>query len=313
MSGAKPLAQNTPEVLPRPDFHFTGNVGRTYLDSDLANFPQPVAAPSGAPNIVLLLVDDCGFGQYDTFGGGIPSPTMDRLAAEGVRFNHFHTTAVCSPTRAALLTGRNHHSAAFAGITEVATGYDGYTCILPKSCGSIGEVFRQNGYTTAWVGKNHNTPPWETSQVGPFDRWANGLGFDYFYGFNAGDMDHWNPVLYENRNLVPKSPDPDYHLTTDFADKAIAWVRQSKSIAPDRPYFLYLATGATHSPHTLLTSGSPSTKGSSITGGTRTAKQPSPARKNEAWCHRTRSLPNDRRGFRPGIASTMSSDAFTPG
>ncbi|MEZ4495326.1 MAG: arylsulfatase [Thermomicrobiales bacterium] len=242
-------AQGTPEILPRPDFHFAGNIGRTYLDSDPAKFPQPTKAPSGAPNIVLMLIDDCGFGQFDTFGGGIPSPTMDRLAAEGVRFNRFHTTALCSPTRAALLTGRNHHSAAFAGITEIATGYDGYTCILPRSCGSMGEVFRQNGYTTAWIGKNHNTPPWETSLAGPFDRWANGLGFDYFYGFNAGDMDHWNPVLYENRNLVPKSPDPDYHLTTDLADKAIAWVRQSKSIAPDRPYFLYLATGATHAPH----------------------------------------------------------------
>jgi len=239
----------TPTVLPRPDFRFPGAVGRTYPESDPAQFPQPVAAPAGAPNIVLLLIDDCGFGQYGTFGGGIPSPTMDKLAAEGLRFNRFHTTALCSPTRAALITGRNHHSASFAGITEVATGYDGYTCILPKSCGTIGEVLRQNGYMTAWIGKNHNTPPWDTSQAGPFDRWANGLGFDYFYGFNAGDMNHWNPILYENRNLVPASENPDYHLTTDLADKAIAWVRQTTSIAPGKPYFLYVATGATHAPH----------------------------------------------------------------
>jgi arylsulfatase A-like enzyme len=239
----------TPSVLPRPDFRFPGEVGRTYLDSDPAQFPQPVEAPKEAPNILLILIDDCGFGQYGTFGGGIPSPTMDKLAAEGLRYNRFHTTALCSPTRAALITGRNHHSAAFAGITEAATGYDGYTCILPKSCGTVGEVLRQNGYMTAWIGKNHNTPTWETSRAGPFDRWANGLGFDYFYGFNGGDMNHWNPILYQNRDLVPASTDPDYHLTTDLADQAIAWVREAKSIAPNRPFFLYVATGATHAPH----------------------------------------------------------------
>jgi arylsulfatase len=239
----------TPDVLPRPDFHFTGEVGRTYQDSDPAQFPQPVQPPAGAPNILLILLDDAGFGQFSTFGGGVPSPTMDRLAAEGVRYNRFHTTALCSPTRAALITGRNHHSASFAGITEMATGYDGYCCVLPKSCGTIGEVLRQNGYMTAWVGKNHNTPTWETSAAGPFDRWVNGLGFNYFYGFNGGDMNHWNPLLFENHNLVPASDDPDYHLTTDIAERAIAWVRKVKSIAPDKPYFLYVAPGATHAPH----------------------------------------------------------------
>lgn len=244
----------TPEVLPPPDFHFPGTVGRTYLESDPAQFPQMVQAPKGAPNIVLILIDDAGFGQFSTFGGGVPSPTLDKLAANGLRFNRFHTTALCSPTRAALITGRNHHSASFAGITEIATGYEGYTCILPRSCGTIGEVLRQNGYSTAWIGKNHNTPPWETSLVGPFDRWANGLGFDYFYGFNAGDMNHWNPTLFENRDLVPASKDPNYHLTTDIADHAIAWVRQMKSIAPDKPYFLYVAPGATHAPHHAPTS-----------------------------------------------------------
>ncbi len=144
----------------------------------------------------------------------MPSPTMDRLAKEGLRYNRFHTTALCSPTRAALITGRNHHSASFAGITELATGYDGYCCVLPRNCGTVGEVLRQNGYMTAWIGKNHNTPTWETSAAGPFDRWASGLGFDYFYGFMGGDMDHWNPVLYEDHNPGrPASDDPDYHLT----------------------------------------------------------------------------------------------------
>src|SRR5262249_23891018 len=239
----------TPSVLPRPDFHFSGNVGRTILDSDKPQFPQPVQPPKGPPNVVLILLDATGFWQYETFGGGIPSRTIQKLADEGLRYNRFHTTALCSPTRAALITGRNHHSTTFGIISEAATGYDGYTCVMPRSCGTVGEVLRQNGYMTAWIGKNHNTPRWEASAAGPFDRWANGLGFDYFYGFNAGDMNHWNPVLFENRNLVPASIDPNYHLTVDLADHAIGWVRKVKSIAPDRPYFLYVAPGANHSPH----------------------------------------------------------------
>jgi arylsulfatase len=244
-----PPTAGTPDVLPRPDFRFSGNVGRTILDSDKPQFPQPVQPPKGAPNVVLILLDDTGFGQYGTFGGGVPSPTIQKLADEGLRYNRFHTTALCSPTRAALITGRNHHSTTFGTISEAATGYDGYTCVLPRSCGTVGEVLRQNGYMTAWIGKNHNTPAWETSAAGPFDRWANGLGFDYFYGFNAGDMNHWNPILFENRNLVPASTDPNYHLTPDLADHAISWVRKVKSIAPDKPYFLYVAPGANHSPH----------------------------------------------------------------
>jgi arylsulfatase len=250
LSQDKPFpTANTSTVLPRPDFRFPGNVGRTYLDSDPPQFPQPVQAPKGAPNVVLILIDDAGFGQFSTFGGGVPSPTMDKLAAEGLRYNRFHTTALCSPTRAALITGRNHHSCAEGVIAEAASGYDGYTTILPRGCGTIGEVLRQNGYMTAWIGKNHNTPTWEASAAGPFDRWANGLGFDYFYGFNGGDMDHWHPVLYENRNLVSASTNPNYYLTTDLADHAIGWVRKVKSISPNRPFFLYVAPGATHSPH----------------------------------------------------------------
>jgi arylsulfatase A-like enzyme len=248
-SRSKTENAGTPLVLPPPDFEFNGRVGRTILDSDKPQFPQPAKAPQGAPNVVLILLDDTGFGQYSTFGGGIPSPTIQKLADQGLRYNRFHTTSLCSPTRAALITGRNHHSAATGIITEAATGYDGYTCVLPRSCGTVGEVLRQNGYMTAWIGKNHNTPAWETSAAGPFDRWANGLGFDYFYGFNAGDMNHWNPILFENRNLVPASTDPNYHLTPDLADKAISWVRKVKSIAPEKPYFLYVAPGANHSPH----------------------------------------------------------------
>ncbi|MFN7804031.1 MAG: arylsulfatase [Planctomycetaceae bacterium] len=249
VSAQQPAEGQSAKSLPRPDFKFPGKVGRTYKTSDPPQFPQPVKAPAGAPNIVLILLDDSGFGQYSTFGGGIPAPTLDKLAAEGLKYNRFHTTALCSPTRAALITGRNHHSASTGAITEAATGYDGYTCVLPHSCGTIGQVLQQYGYTTAWIGKNHNTPAWETSAAGPFDRWANGLGFDYFYGFNAGDINQWDPVLFENRNLVPRSKKPNYHLTEDLADQAIAWTRRVTSIAPDKPFFLYVAPGANHSPH----------------------------------------------------------------
>jgi len=238
-----------PVVLPRPDFRYQGSVGRTIAESDPPQFPAPQKAPPGAPNVVLILIDDAGFGQWGTFGGQISTPGLDRVARDGLRYNTFHTTALCSPTRAALLTGRNHHTAGTGVITETATGYDGYTGIIPRETGTVAEVLRQNGYATAWIGKNHNTPDWETSQAGPFDRWPNGLGFDYFYGFMGGDMDHWHPTLYENHNLVPVSSDPDYYLTTDLSDHAIAWLRQLRSLAPDKPYFLYLAPGATHAPH----------------------------------------------------------------
>jgi hypothetical protein len=214
--------------LPRPDFRFKGEVGRTFQDSDPATFPQIVRPPKGAPNIVVVLLDDVGFGQFSVFGGGVPSPNMEKLAAQGLRYNRFHTTALCSPTRAALITGRNHHVTGNGGITELATGYDGYTGIIPRSTSTVAEILRQNGYATAWVGRNHNTPIWETSEIGPFDRWANGLGFDYFYGFNAGDTSQYEPILYENRNRVPRSNDPDYHLSTDIADKSIAWLQRVK-------------------------------------------------------------------------------------
>jgi arylsulfatase len=236
-------------VLPRPDFHFHGNVGRTLAESDPPQFPQMVRPPAGAPNIVIILIDDAGYGQFGTFGGQTPTPGLDSLAAQGLRYTRFHTTALCSPTRAALLTGRNHHVAGTGVITEMATGYDGYTGLIPRSVGTIAQVLNQYGYATAWFGKNHNTPDWETSQNGPFDHWPSGLGFDYFYGFMGGDMDQWEPVLYENHNLVPRSTDPNYILNTDLSNHAISWLRRVRSIDPSKPYLLYMATGATHAPH----------------------------------------------------------------
>jgi arylsulfatase len=236
-------------VLPAPDFRYQGSVGRTIADSDPPQFPQPAKPPKGAPNIVYILIDDAGYGQFGTWGGQVPTPALDRVAKDGLRYTYFHTTALCSPTRAALLTGRNHHSTGNGVITEAATGYDGYTGMIGKSVGTIAEVLRQHGYATSWFGKNHNTPDWETSVNGPFDRWPSGLGFDYFYGFMGGDVDQWQPTLYENHELVPRSTKKDYILTVDLVDHAVTWLRRVRSISPDKPYFLYMSTGATHAPH----------------------------------------------------------------
>jgi arylsulfatase A-like enzyme len=247
--GAKTAAPKSTTTLPFEDFRFRGNIGRTIAESDPPEFPQPARPPKGAPNVVLILIDDAGYGQFGTFGGAVPTPALDRVAKDGLRFTRFHTTALCSPTRAALLTGRNHHVAGTGVITEAATGYDGYTGIIGKNVGTVAEVLRQHGYATSWFGKNHNTPDWETSQVGPFDRWPSGLGFDYFYGFMGGDVDQWHPTLFENHQLVPASTDPEYILTEDLVDKSINWLRRTRSIDSAKPYFLYMATGATHAPH----------------------------------------------------------------
>ncbi|MFN9861139.1 MAG: sulfatase-like hydrolase/transferase, partial [Pseudanabaena sp.] len=185
------------DTLPLPQPPFKGKIGTTYKESQ-PDFPKPIKAPAKAPNVLLVLLDDVGFGQTSAFGGLIETPNLDRLAARGLRYNQFHTTALCSPTRAALLTGRNHHSVSTGVITELASGYPGYTAILPRSAATIAEVLRDNGYNTAAFGKWHNTPDYETSAVGPFDRWPTNLGFDYFYGFLGGDTNQWSPNLVEN-------------------------------------------------------------------------------------------------------------------
>jgi arylsulfatase A-like enzyme len=243
------VAPQPASVLPFKPFHYTGTIGRTLAESDPPQFPQPVQPPKGAPNLLLILIDDAGYGQFGTFGGQVPTPSLDRVARNGLRFTRFHTTALCSPTRASLLTGRNHHSCGNGVITEAATGYDGYTGILGKDVGTFAEVLRQHGYATAWFGKNHNTPDWETSAAGPFDRWPSGLGFDYFYGFMGGDSDQWHPTLYENHQLVQPSTDPASILTKDLVDKATSWLRQIRSIDAEKPFLLYMAPGATHAPH----------------------------------------------------------------
>ncbi len=244
------------ELLPRPDQPFPGRIGLTYRDSQAAKPQLKIPATFGIenpPNILLVLIDDAGFGQTAPFGGAIPTPTLDRIAQNGLRYNRFHTTALCSPTRAALLTGRNHHSVGSGVIGEAGTGFPGYSGIIPASAGTFAEVLREYGYANAWFGKNHNVPDWETSLVGPFDRWADGLGFDYFYGFVGGDTDQFHPALVEGRKRIePPATSEDgspYHLTTDLADHAIRTFRASKAVAPQRPVFLYFAPGATHAPH----------------------------------------------------------------
>ncbi|MGY4225578.1 arylsulfatase A-like enzyme [Bradyrhizobium sp. USDA 4503] len=239
----------TDPVLPRPEPPFSGKIERTVKGS-VSDFPKSVEAPAGAPNVLLILTDDVGFSATSTFGGPIQTPNFQRLADSGLRYNSYHTTALCSPTRAALITGRNHHSVASGVITEFATGYPGYNSLVPKSAGSVGAVLKENGYNTSWFGKMHNVPDWMSSQAGPFDLWPNGLGFEYFYGFIGGDSDQWHPALYENTTPIePYLGDPTYILDRDLADKAIAWMRMQHALAPNKPWLLYYATGTAHAPH----------------------------------------------------------------
>ena len=236
-------------ILPIPDQPFKGKTGLRPSDS-VKDFPAEVKAPEGAPNILLILTDDVGFGASSTFGGPIPTPTMDRIANNGLRFNRFHTTALCSPTRAALLTGRNHHSVATGGIMEIGVGYPGYNTLTPQSKRGLGDILKLNGYNTAWFGKNHNVPDWHTSQAGPFDLWPTGLGFEYFYGFVGGDTSQWAPAIVENtRPIEPPHDDPNYNFDRDMSDKAIRWLRMQKAMAPDKPFFAYYAPGTAHAPH----------------------------------------------------------------
>ena len=241
-------------VLPYPDPPFKGVIGRTTADSK-ADFPQPVTAPKGAPNVLLILTDDVGFGASSAFGGPVPTPTLESLAARGLKYNRFNTTALCSPTRAALITGREQHNAHTGIIMERSLGYPGYDSVMPKSAGTIGEILRQNGYNTAWFGKNHNVPGWQSSAAGPFGLWPTGLGFEYFYGFIGGDTDQWDPTVFEN--TIPVEPKEaltgaaraNYNLDADLADKAVHYIQQQHSLAPDKPFFIYYAPGATHAPH----------------------------------------------------------------
>jgi arylsulfatase A-like enzyme len=254
-SAMTPMQAQTPSaaasdgnVLPPPPPAFAGQLAPTEQDST-KTFPTPIKAPEGAPNILLVMTDDVGFSAASTFGGPIPTPNLDRLAARGLKYNEFHTTAICSATRAALLTGRNHHAVGTAALADVASPYPGYTTELPKSAATIARILRDNGYNTAMFGKHHNVPTAEQTAAGPFDRWPAGLGFEYFYGFVGGDTDQFNPALYQGNYRVDGSHrSPDYFLERDLTDHAIEWLHNQKAAAPDKPFFMYYAAGSTHAP-----------------------------------------------------------------
>jgi arylsulfatase A-like enzyme len=238
------------EALPKPEAPFAGVVDADRNKSK-PDWPKPVTAPKGAPNVVLILLDDVGFGATSAVGGPVKTPALEKLAGEGLRYNQFHVNALCSPTRASLLSGRNDHEIGFGTVAEIASGYPGYNGIWPKSAASLPEVLRRNGYSTAAFGKWHNTPNREISAAGPFDHWPTSLGFEYFYGFQGGENSQWEPRLWRGTSPVepPSSPQQGYHLTTDIANDAITWLHQHDAAAHDKPFFLYFATGATHAPH----------------------------------------------------------------
>lgn len=240
-------------MLPIPDQPYAGTVLYDAKDPDAKFAPiKPLRPPEGAPNVLIVLLDDVGFGASSAFGGPVNTPTAERLAAKGLKYTRFHTTALCSPTRAALITGRNHHTVGMGGITEMATAAPGYTSIRPNSCATIAEILKHNGYATAHFGKCHEVPVWETSPAGPFDRWPSpGNGFEHFFGFLGGETDQYYPTLRAGTARVEPwgAPEDGYHFTSDMTDRAIAWVRQQKALVPDKPFFMYFATGATHAPH----------------------------------------------------------------
>jgi len=223
----------------------------TELDARNAKAPPrfQVKAPDGAPNVLVILIDDQGFGVASAFGGAVQEPVLDKLASEGLKYNNFNTTSLCSPTRTALLTGYNHHSNNMGGIAEIATAFPGNTGVRPQTITPMAEVLRQNGYSTAAFGKYHETPPWEVSVSGGYDRWPTHSGFDKFYGFIGGETNQWSPTIYDGVTRIEPPKTPNYHFTTDMTDQAISWIQAQHTLTPDKPFFAYFATGATHAPH----------------------------------------------------------------
>lgn len=241
------------QILPIPDQTPIGLTTYDAKDPDTHYPPiRDLRPPAGAPNVLIVLLDDVGFGASSAFGGPCNTPTFEKLASQGLKYTRFHTTALCAPTRQALLTGRNHHSVGMGNITETATAAPGYSSVRPNTKAPLAETLKLNGYSTAYLGKCHEVPVWQTSPMGPFDGWpTGGGGFEYFYGFIGGENNQWEPALYEGTTPIepPKTPEQGYHLTEDLADKAIAWVSQQKALMPDKPFFMYFAPGATHAPH----------------------------------------------------------------
>jgi len=235
--------------LPPPDPNFGGVIKQKASESTSWWAPR-VVPPKKAPNVLLIMTDDSGFGAPGTFGGVVPTPALDRIAKTGLRYTNMHSTALCSPSRAALITGRNHHVAGFGVVGEISTGFPGYDSIIRKENGTVGAILKNNGYATSWFGKNHNTPSFQATQAGPFDQWPNGMGFEYFYGFVGGDASQWQPNLYRNTTAIyPFEGNAGWNLTTAMADEAIQYIKELKEIAPDKPWLVYYVPGGTHAPH----------------------------------------------------------------
>jgi arylsulfatase A-like enzyme len=235
--------------LPPPDPKFGGVIKEKASESKPWWAPR-VVPPKGAPNVLLIMTDDSGFGAPGTFGGVVPTPAMDRIAKAGLRYTNFHSTSLCSPSRAALITGRNHHVAGFGVVGEIATGFPGYDSVIRKENATIGAILRDNGYATSWFGKDHNTPFYQATSAGPFEQWPNGMGFEYFYGFVGGDTSQWQPNLFRNTTAIfPFQGNPGWNLTTAMADEAIHYMKELKEVAPDKPFLVYYVPGGTHSPH----------------------------------------------------------------
>lgn len=236
------------EILPEPQAPFTGTANRT-LEGSTPQWPTQLRAPKGAPNILLVLVDDAGYGNPSTFGGMVNTPNLDRVASEGLKFNRFHVTALCSPSRAALLSGRNQHAIGFGSVAEFAGGWPGYNAHWPASAASIGKILQSNGYATSCFGKWHLTPADAFGPTGPFDLWPNALGFGYFWGFLGGETDQFSPLLFENNTIVGAPKEKNFYFNTALSDRAMNWITQHQSSAPDQPFFMYYATGSSHAPH----------------------------------------------------------------
>ncbi len=235
--------------LPAPAPKFGGVIKDNAKDST-PWWPPRIVPPKGAPNVLLIMTDDQGYGVPGTFGGVIPTPALDRIAKAGLRYTQFHSTSLCSPSRAALITGRNHHSVGFGVIGEISTGYPGYDSIIGQDNATIGEILKDNGYATSWFGKDHNTPLYQLSAAGPFDQWPVCMGFQYFYGYLGGETDQWTPYLFRNTTQVyPWQGKKGYNLTTDLADDAIRYMRDLKAAAPNQPFFVYYVPSGSHAPH----------------------------------------------------------------
>lgn len=236
--------------LPAPPQKFGGTIEPEATHSK-PYWPARIVPPKGAPNVLLIITDDAGYGVSSTFGGVIPTPALDRIAQNGLRYTNFHSTALCSPTRAALITGRNHHSVGYGVVAEQATGYPGYDSVITKDKATIGRILTDNGYHTAWFGKNHNTPEYQASQAGPFDQWPTGMGFEYFYGFMGGDTNQWEPgnLVRNTTPIYPYVGKPGWNLVTAMSDEAISYMSRMNALSPDTPFFIKFAPGATHAPH----------------------------------------------------------------